>query len=280
MLATDPILDHLKLSPAPPAESFLGAILRAWAEHIPWESASRIARHQRARAAADYARPPSAFFTDALALGTGGTCFESNLALHSLLTMLGFEAALAFCDMEVQTVDPHCAVIVRLDGQRFLADVGYPIPGALLLNPDTRTAITTPVYEYSARPVAPERWQVQRRWDLAQDTPRLEHVVFWVKTQPVLPETFRTRLAADHQPDGLFLDEVIIQKTRGDYIWRFSERKGLVYRHAGREEPVPFEPGTDIPAQLARLFGMDARVIRAALDRRAPDAALWPELSR
>jgi hypothetical protein len=230
---------------------------------------------------ADYARQPDAFFADALRLGTGGTCFESNLALRALLDAIGFTGTLAFCDMETATIEPHCAAVVTLNGARYLADVGYPIPAALPLDPQAVTDVPTPVYAYRAAPDAPDRWQVDRVSE------EFQSVCFWVNAAAIDEARFQTRLRRDHQPDGLFLDEVIVQvidrrgvrPDEGPYageVWRYSEGKGLVRRIYGREVSVELTPAeqADLPGTLARRFRMDRRVLAAALNRTAP-VGVW-----
>ncbi|GAB4573012.1 MAG: hypothetical protein Kow0077_14080 [Anaerolineae bacterium] len=270
----DWVLAHLELPEEAPSLPYLNRILLAWSQRIPWESASRIARHLLPGTPEAYARPPEVFLADTLRLGTGGTCYESNLALRAVLQALGFEATLAFCDMRVAIGDPHCALVVTLDGLRYMADVGYPIPAALLLDEEAPTEVETPVYQYCARPVAHNRWLVQRR------SHRFEQVVFWVKGAPVDEARFMARLVEDHAEEGQFLSEVIIQKVRQREIWRFSESKGLVRRRWGREDQILLynDPDDEAAAILSRLFRMDRRVIEAALYRRPPDPALWPDL--
>ncbi len=265
-LPLDAILAHLELT-APdhrvPDRTLLNRVLLAWSARIPWESASRIARHQSPGAPEDYARGPERFFADALRFGTGGTCFESNGALLALLAELGFAARIVFCDMDDGHVDPHCALIVDLDGESYLADVGYPIPAALRLDPATSTAVETPVYRYTAEPLATGQWEVRRAsgsWG---------GFCFRVKPAAVDPAAFWARLVRDHGPDGLFLGEVILHRVDGDQVWYFSERRGLVRRTTGREAPLFFtdlaRPHLD--AVLSRFFRVDRALIRAALTR-------------
>ncbi len=269
------ILDHLGLAAAAPTLPFLDRLLLAWAGRIPWESAARIARHQLPGSPSDYARRPEAFFADALRLGTGGTCFESNLALKALLDALGFHSTLTFCDMKeggAWQVDPHSACLVTVDGARVLADVGYPVPAALRLDPDAPVFKQTPIYRYEVAPVAEGRWIVRR----TSGTFRQD--IFWLKGEPVKAETFWARLVRDHEPDGFFLDNVIIHRldAAGGQMWRFDQGKGLVRRTVGREEVVPFTDAeqADLPGALARRFAMDVRVIEAALTRCPPDG-VW-----
>ena len=263
-LPVDAILTHLGLLHEPPSAAYLDRLLAAWAARIPWESASRIAVHQQPGAAHDYARPPERFFADALRLGTGGTCFESNLALRALLEALGFEATLHFCDMRTATVNPHCAAIVPLDGALYLADVGYPVAGALPLDPAATTELETPSYLFRAIPQDGRCWQVRRTARNGYDDQ-----AFVVKGEPVGGETFFARLLRDHEPDGLFLDEVIVSRTGPDGMLRYSEGVGLVRRTPDGEFPIPLSDAeaADLPRTLARLFALDEGVLRRALGR-------------
>ncbi len=242
----------------------LDRVLLAWSARIPWESASRIVRHQSPGAPEDYARGPERFFADALRFGSGGTCFESNGALLALLEALGFTARIVFCDMDDDDVtDPHCALIVALDGESWLADVGYPIPAALRLDPTAPTSVETPVYRYTAEPLESGEWEVRRTsgsWG---------GFCFRVRPAAIDPAAFQARLVRDHGPDGLFLEEVILHRVDGDQVWYFSEHRGLVRRTAGREDPLHItdlaRPHLD--AVLSRFFRVDRALIRAALTR-------------
>ncbi len=261
------ILAYLDLNAQPPGIEFLNQTLVAWATRIPWESASRIARHQFPGTPETYARWPEVFFRDALRLGTGGTCFESNLALRALLQALGYTCTLAFCDMAGEAENPHCAVVVRQGPKLYLADVGYPIPGVLALDPRQETSVEVPVYTYHAIPLGENRWTIRRT------SGDFESHCFTLKALPVDDVTFWNRLLRDHESDGLFLDQVIVYRLDGDQMLRYSEEKGLVRRFSGMEEPIPFtdDQKTNLPATLAQFFRMNEALLKAALTRTAPD---------
>ena len=120
---------------AAPTVGYLDSLLLAWSQHIPWESASRIVRHlEPADDPANYVRWPEEFLRQAVAQGTGGTCFESNAALKYLLDALGIPVTYQFCDMLSSSVEnPHCALIAWMEEGQHLVDAGYPIPAALPL---------------------------------------------------------------------------------------------------------------------------------------------------
>ena len=49
------VLKHLNVQSAKPSLDLLDKLVKAWSERIPWESASRIARHRDSGTPADYA---------------------------------------------------------------------------------------------------------------------------------------------------------------------------------------------------------------------------------
>lgn len=262
---TDDVLAYLGLERQPPTLDFLNAVLLAWAKNIPWESASRIARHVEMGMVRlkEYAWLPETFFAKAIELGTGGTCFESNMALKALLDELGYESTFAFCDMTPQLVNPHCALIATLNGERYIADAGFPIPVALRLDVERDTTVEVPVYRYHAIPVGRERWRIERASGAHHEG------LFTLKGKVVDQGAFKSRLLNDHKRGGLFLNEVIISQMAEaeDHILRYSDGKGLVRRVMGAEVSVSLsaEEQADLPAILARLFDMDEQTLRVAL---------------
>lgn len=257
------VLHHLNIEPEAPSVELLDRLVRAWSERIPWESASRIARHRDGGTPADYAWLPETFFDNAVNCGTGGTCFESNLAFRSLLEYLAFTVTLHFCDMEDEIEDPHCTTIVHLDGEKYLADVGFPVPAALLLLPTNSTTAQTAVYEFRATPVEENRWEITR---ISGD---YESIAFWVKGEPIPLDKFHTRLLHDHERDGLFLHEVIIQKIIDGEMIRYSDGKGLIRRNVGvvKEFELSAAQKNNMEATLSTIFAMDQDIIRRALHK-------------
>ncbi len=262
-IQVEAILQHLNLSKEEPTLNYLNRILAAWSNRIPWESASRIARHQQVGASENYAWFAEIFFQNAIQYGTGGTCFESNFAFRTLLFALGFECSLHFCDMEKEEPNPHCAVVATVDGKQYIADVGYPISSALELNAEKSTIVITPVYHFKALPHNNNHWEVRRQ------AGNYESQVFILKSNPIEEITFRARLLQDHEPDGLFLNEVILSRTTNTCMWRYSESKGLVKRTLESEETIELssEQIADLPSTLAKIFDYDREVIATALNR-------------
>ena len=75
---------------------------------------------------AEKPRRPELFWADHLASGAGGTCFARVAAFHALLADLGFAGRVALG--RVQSDFDHASLLVALDGEEWICDVGFPLP--------------------------------------------------------------------------------------------------------------------------------------------------------
>ncbi|MBT5774977.1 MAG: alpha/beta hydrolase fold domain-containing protein, partial [Dehalococcoidia bacterium] len=118
-------LEFLEVQRAAPSRQFLARLQRAYKVRVPWETASRVVRASEVRELEERPRRPPEFWALAMEQGSGGTCFESNYAFWALLRGLGFEVALHVNDMpQDQLIACHSSLVVAVDGERYLADVG------------------------------------------------------------------------------------------------------------------------------------------------------------
>jgi arylamine N-acetyltransferase len=251
-------LRHLGVGPAAPDAALLDRLMDAYCRRVPWESATRIAK--RAAMADTDARPrwPEEFWTDAVERGSGGTCFESNYAFFSLLRALGFEGYLTINDMKT-TTGCHTAAIIRLNGDRWLADADFPVHAPLPLSPSSATHRATPYMTYTAQPDGADRYEITRARHPAP-------YCFTLIDRPVPDAPYRAATTQDYGPSGLFLHEVIVTRVVDGCIWRFAS-------HERPERLACFQDGTrtdhpiegDVAEAVARRFGMDAGVVEAAL---------------
>jgi arylamine N-acetyltransferase len=237
----------------------LNRLIDAYVQTVPWESASRIARCLVRTAPADRVRWPEEFWEEALGRGTGGTCFESNLAFFSLLRSLGYEGYLTINDMD-DTAGCHSAIVVRNGVRRHLADVGIPIYRALIVDPTSITKARTPFHLYFVLPDGPQRYQVER-----SDHPKRN--VYTFVDVPVTTDAYYAATIQDYGEQGLFLDRVIVNRIVGGRQWRFSSGELPLriqgFDRRGRSE-VLLERGR-IATTVARHFGIDETTLRTAL---------------
>lgn len=259
----DAVLAHLGVAVAAPSLDLLDALVTAYTRIVPWESAARIAKRVRTPATADCARRPEEFWQESFMHGTGGTCFESNYAFFSLLRALGYEGYLTINNMG-DTLACHTAIVILLDGQQWLTDVGMPLYLPLPFGPEAAQSRRTPFHIYTVRPDGAGIYQVER-------APHPSPNCFTLFDRPIPDATYRAALTADYEPTGFFNDRVILTKVIGDEIWRFdgsnpSRMESFVY--GGRaEHPVAGDPADAV----ASRFGIDTEMVRTAL--RATGAA-------
>lgn len=251
------MLTHLGVTPAAPDLALLNRLLLGYGQAVPWESASRIVKRARVDEHTMAPRWSEEFWDDALELGTGGTCFESNAAFLALLRALGYESYLTINDMG-DTVGCHTALVVRLEDRPWLVDVGYPLYGALPLNPDYSTSCATPYLTYTAQPVAPGRYVITNQ-------PHPKPYVFDLIDTPVDKAVYRAATTNDYGPAGLFLDRVIIRKVVDGTIWRFDSAAPLRLERFADSERLDVLIEGDVAGVLSRHFGIAEPVLAAAL---------------
>jgi arylamine N-acetyltransferase len=259
-LPTTLVTDVLRALDAPvarPSIRHLNRLIAAYARRVPWESASRIARRQQVPATQECPRWPAEFWASTLAWGTGGTCFESNLAFRSLLSALGYHSVLTINDMR-EMRSCHSALIVTLDSVRYLVDVGIPLHVAARIGEHVSRR-AGPFHIYSVRPDGPHRFQIERSHHPLRN-------IYTLLDQPVAEHDYTQAVIDDYGEQGLFLNRVVITKIVGGAVWRFSSsetpyRLECFTRAGKQEQPLP----NDCAEILAQHFGMAVGIIRDAL---------------
>lgn len=262
---TDAVLAFLGCRARRPTLATLTALIHAYVRRVPWESALRIARKAGAPGNDVTARRPAEFWDDAFTRGGGGTCFESNLAFYALLRALGFTATLTINNMQA-SIGCHTAIIVTVDGRRYLADVGIPLHRPLRLDPDRVTSSRGRFHTYIARPEGAGRFVIAR-------TRHPQRYIFTLIDAPVSEAAYIAASDADYGAHGLFLDRVIINKVIDEAIWRFSSA-AQPYRLEhfsvdGVRQELLIDPAT-VAGTLAHYFGMAPAIIAQALAATAP----------
>lgn len=110
----------------------LFAIYAAWCRHIPFDNVRKLIalreRHDAPLPGADAID----FFAHWLSDGTGGTCWSSSNALHTLLTILGFTSRRIAGSMRDTGIVTHGSVIATIDAHEWLVDssalTNRPVP--------------------------------------------------------------------------------------------------------------------------------------------------------
>jgi hypothetical protein len=252
------ILGHLGMTAVPtPSLTFLDQLMAAYCRTVPWESAFRIVRRAMVADTADCPRWPAQFWQEHLTMGAGGTCFESNYAYLCLLQALGFQGYLTINNMG-DSIGCHSAIVVLLDGQKWLVDAGLPIFASLPLSPQGVMHRTSQFMHYRVRPDGQNRYQVER-W------PHPRYNAFTLIDAPIAEAAYRARTTADYSESGLFLDAVIINKVINGFAWNFNmrERPWQLYQFdwGVRRE---FQPEGEVATAVAHHFGLDEATVQQA----------------
>lgn len=252
------VLRFLGVVPMPPSLPFLDQLLSAYVRRVPWESAFRIAKRAYTPATQECPRWPHEFWHNAMTQGGGGTCFESNYAFFALLTGLGFTGYLTINNMH-NTIGCHSAIIIQLDSDLWLVDVGMPLYAPIRLSPTTSSTCETTYFTYTATPADPQHYEIER---FPHPTP----YCFTLIDVAIDDQSYRQRTIEDYGDKGLFLDKVVISKLLNEQIWRFNSAESpLVLQHLsqGKRNDTHIEGNT--AHVLAAFFGMDVAVLRQAL---------------
>jgi arylamine N-acetyltransferase len=253
------VLAQLGCSPNRPNLQFLQRLVDAYVRTVPWESAFRIVKRASCDDLQACSRWSVEFWQDNLQRGGGGTCFESNYAFSALLHGLGYEGYLVINNME-ESIGCHTAIIVLLEGEKWLVDAGFPLYTPLPINPTGITQRDSLFQRYTVRPVGPDRYQIERQ-------PHPNPYTFTLIDQPVILAEYRQATTADYGPDGHFLQRVIVHKILDEQMWRFNSGEQppqLTCFADGHRFDTIIEG--DVATAVAAKFEIDEVVIRRALD--------------
>jgi arylamine N-acetyltransferase len=258
---TTRVLKRLGVQSDTPADlKTLRKLIHQYTRNIPWESASRIVRRTQTPQQSQCALFGSSFWDSALTYGTGGTCFESNYAFFSLLLRLGYHGYLTINNMG-DTVGCHTAIVICIDDEKFLVDVGLPIFVPLPLRNHETVVVQSDLLRYSVEPIGDKTFTIWR-------DPHPNRNAFTLIDRPVDDKPYRIATRNDYHPeDGLFLDKVVINKVIAGNLWRFNSRDLPLHMEkfidGVRHDYALTHDHAD---QLAQQFKIDRDILAAALE--------------
>ncbi len=127
-------LSHFSLAPSRPSCESLQQIIAAFSQ-LPYENLSKIIKFNR-HSENQWARLrlPEEVMEDHLHYRTGGTCFSLTVFLHSILQHHGCACYIVMGDMKAGR-NLHCALVVLLEGEKYLVDPGYVLRRPMALDP-------------------------------------------------------------------------------------------------------------------------------------------------
>ena len=165
-----------------------------------------------------------------------------------------------------ESIGCHTAMVLLLDGQKQLVDVGIPLHRAAQLHPDRITRVSSAFHTYIITPRPEGHYVVER-------THHPQRYVYTVLDQPVFNDHYRAATIQDYGKEGLFLDRIIISKVIEGKIWRFNSSDHPWHLEAfdRTSKAEILLPENLLARRLASHFSMGRQVIQDALDVVASD---------
>jgi arylamine N-acetyltransferase len=253
------ILDYLDCSTKAPTLRYLNRLILAYIRKVPWESVSRIIKRHTTLETKNCPRLPKEFWIEAIQHGFGGTCFESSLAFYSLLTTLGYEGYLTVNDMG-DSRGCHAAIVLFLDGQKYLVDITIPVHAAVRIDPQKTVRRKTAMFDYTLYPVSENKYEVGR-------SHRSTKNLFTLVDVPVRLPAYIATVEDDYkETTGRFLNSVVMVKVIDGRAQRFfSDQKPYKLECLDRASRIEksIEPEI-LPLFLAELFQIPEESISTA----------------
>jgi N-hydroxyarylamine O-acetyltransferase len=240
--------------PAPGLDG-LRRLVRAHVQAIPFENSASLLRRHAAGSGPVPPIDPDALLAAWEARRCGGVCFEHTEMFGRLLAGLGHDVTPIAG--EISFPGSHQALLVGLDGERWLVDVGN---GAPFLEP---IPLDRPLeiqrlglgYRFGAHPEVPGVW-VQERAMEGGWTPYCRYLL-----RPQAPEDREAAYQRHHRPRETWV-------TNSMVLIRSGEDEVVVFRNGEEERHTPrgkLSARVEDPAGWARLpaaLGLPALPIR------------------
>jgi N-hydroxyarylamine O-acetyltransferase len=261
-------LDFLGVAHAQPGLDALTRLTRAHVLRVPFESVTSVLR----RHARPFGPVPPLNSDAVLASWqegrSGGLCFEVTHMFGRLLVALGYRAhpVLAF----ITFPGSHQALLVELDGERYLVDAGN---GAPFFEPVALTGTVEVRHAglaYRYRPDG-DTW-IQDRWIRGAWDPFCRYDL-----HPPDPAAQEAAYQRHHQPGGSWVvDSMVLVRCAKDEV--LSLRNGELTRFTAHGKSVELVETATYPRLAADVFGMPALPIAQAIQalasgHRPPEAA-------
>lgn len=211
---TQQVLGYLGCLEKSPSVRYLNQLIQGYIRQVPFESVTRIIKRHTTDKTAECPRWPEEFWNEAMSFGSGGSCFECNLAFFSLLTNVGFDGYLTINDMG-ESRACHTASVILLQGQKYLVDVAIPLHCALPIHNDRSTKRLTRFHTYTIKPSGKAIFEVERSHHPKQN-------IFTLVDTPIPIGRYKIAVERDYEVNGYFLDRVVIVKVIGNRVWRFN----------------------------------------------------------
>jgi arylamine N-acetyltransferase len=152
----------------------------------------------------------------------------------------------------------HTAIIILIDGQKWLVDAGFPLYAPLPVSPCGTMHRTSQFMQYAVQPDRLGIYQIKQH-------PHPNQTAFTLIDQPVTDAVYRAATTADYGPNGLFLDRIVVNKVIADETWRFNSGE-VPWRLNRFVNGVRTDVAVDgnVATAVAQHFNINETVVQAA----------------
>ena len=247
---------HFEVSPGEPGLELLRALVKSFSV-IPYENLTKIIKKFTSPGLTERLRGPEEVLTGYIERHTGGTCFSLTYCLGAVLTGAGYRCHPVMADMTQPNI--HCALLVHLDGRRYLVDPGYLLGEPVELGTE-RVSVPTSFGKVELRPRAGEQYDLftvsgdDVRWRYRVRTaqvPRSLFVRYWQQSfsLPMMNSMQLTRLT---DSGHLYVRDHHLRLRRGGEKLNENIRADLE-RRIEREFGIPAEITNEVREHLERM---------------------------
>lgn len=246
---------HYKIATShAPSLTLLGEILTGFS-NLPYENLSKIVKFRRhGENATQRLRLPEEVIEDHLRFRLGGTCFSLTFFLQTLLMHNGFVCHPVMGDMRAGE-NIHCALLVVLEGVKYLVDPGYLLRQPMALDP------AKPRLHHSEFTGVELRFDAQTRtYEVFTFNPREIKWRYRFADRPTPPQEFLQHWQASfyrNSMHGLCLTRVAAEEL----IFIHKDFMRITSLQGKRNVPIKH----NYHATIQRLFGIAPAYVEEAL---------------
>jgi arylamine N-acetyltransferase len=229
----------------------------AYIARVPFENVTKLVKAARAGSPQGAMRGPVEFWDEYLRWGSGGTCFAATSAYQFLLRYLGFSSRIIFCQLPAAGAAAHCALLVTLDEETVLVDVGYALPVPIPLSSRGAVRRSTVFYDVEVRPGPQDEYLVFSEDDRGQ---RFRYrLTLREVSDAELQEAWRRTF----RPEAPYMRRLALGRFENETRFLYKDQSSVfeITRAGERARALP-EPRAE---SLAKLFGIPKPLIEAAL---------------
>lgn len=253
---SDTVRDFLKIAkfhPTKPDLAALSLIMRAFSR-LPYENFTKVIRAAAYPDSDERFRTPEIVLFDHCEFGTGGTCFSLTYLFSHVLHELGFDLYPVLCDRSYGA-NTHCALIVKIDAEKYLCDPGYLFDQPIRVPAAVETAIT------SSLRLSLTRLGTSSQLLLIDNGGEKAKIRYRLRDVPVTDELFRARWKDSF--GWAMMSHLCVTK---------QQESGQLYMRDGLlRDPTNRGKGQEIVSEnfvqrVSTAFGIDERIVTIARD--------------